>query len=272
MAVNYYIDKRQNKDGQSPWRISWTFRGERVMTTMGCTVMPQYWDQETQTVKEPVLDEGQLDATIINMRLNEIRRSILKIESIARASSLRTIYKDEMSGILNRLLNSGIEMEPIVRSVAYSWNVNYDAEEKKSETPKTAKEKLSELMDMILEGEIEEKYSTCTLFGGADVIVTDTHIEELYRPCTVVETSVENARAFSGLLYELRDNFCEYIPFERALFYTRIAMAANRYLQAGNDTKGLLLAAFAELSIHILACTDMEHLEKMERIRTIIAE
>lgn len=274
MAVNFYIDKRQNKDGKSPLRISWTFKGQRIMTTMGYTIKPDLWDSESQRVQElNDINEGQFDAFLINQRLIAIKSSLLRIERVVRTSSLRAIYKEEMTGIINRLLNCLIdEMDGVVTSVALSWNVNLDDKsESGSSANKTVNELLSELLDMILDGELEEKSESCDLFGGADVIITDTVIENPYPTDIIVLTDRRKAKALSGLMYELRDNFTNYIPTERSLFYTRMAKAANRYLESSNDTKGLLLSVFSDLAVYIVACNEVEHQAKLDKIREILS-
>ena len=274
MAVNFYIDKRLNKDGGSPLRISWTFKGQRVMTTMGYTVKPHLWDSELQKVQESNdINEGQFDAFLINQRLIAIRSSLMRIERVVRTSSLRPMYKEEMTTIVNRLLASLMdEMDGVVRSVALSWNVNLDEQPVfDSNANRTVNELLSELMDMILDGEIESKSSSCDLFGGASVIITDTPINNPHPADTIVLTNSTNARALSCLMYELRDRFAKYIPNERALFYTRLAKAANRYLESSDDTKGLLLSVYADLALYIIAWNDIEYQSKIDKIRDIIS-
>ena len=51
MSVRFTLEKRTNKLGECPIRLSWSFGGQRYQTTIGFSVMKTYWDEKNCLVK-----------------------------------------------------------------------------------------------------------------------------------------------------------------------------------------------------------------------------
>lgn len=51
MSVRFTLEKRTNKFGECPIRLSWSFGGQRYQTTMGFSIMETDWDEMKRRVK-----------------------------------------------------------------------------------------------------------------------------------------------------------------------------------------------------------------------------
>ena len=50
MPLKLYLDKRQNKHGESPIRVVWSFNGDRYQTTLGFSIPANAWDDAEKRV------------------------------------------------------------------------------------------------------------------------------------------------------------------------------------------------------------------------------
>ncbi|MFR9515104.1 MAG: Arm DNA-binding domain-containing protein, partial [Rikenellaceae bacterium] len=51
MATNYYLEKRTDKSGDAPIRVSISVQGARLVTSIGYNINPSKWDSNRQKVK-----------------------------------------------------------------------------------------------------------------------------------------------------------------------------------------------------------------------------
>ena len=77
MAVNFYIEKRLNKEGEAPIRCSISIQGQRLVTTTGSSINPEFWDSTVQRVLtshrgKPVVNSKGVTARQLNTKLKEI--------------------------------------------------------------------------------------------------------------------------------------------------------------------------------------------------------
>ena len=51
MAVRFYLDKRADKNGDNPIRVSISINGDRFVTSTGFSIAHDKWDIKKQRVK-----------------------------------------------------------------------------------------------------------------------------------------------------------------------------------------------------------------------------
>ena len=69
MAVNFYLDKRTDKKGDAPIRISITIKGARYITSTGHKIAPCKWDAVKQQVKKGCSNSAGVTYAVINSLL-----------------------------------------------------------------------------------------------------------------------------------------------------------------------------------------------------------
>jgi len=72
MAVNFYLDKRADKHGDCPIRVSISILGTRFVSSTGYKVAPAKWDQKKQQVKKGSTAGAGVIYSTINAALSKI--------------------------------------------------------------------------------------------------------------------------------------------------------------------------------------------------------
>ena len=72
MAVNFYLDKRADKHGDCPIRVSISIFGARFISSTGYKVAPTKWDQNKQQVKKGSTAGAGVTYSTINAALAKI--------------------------------------------------------------------------------------------------------------------------------------------------------------------------------------------------------
>lgn len=72
MAVNFYIDKRTDKNGDAPIRVSVAIRGARFVTSTGLKITPGKWDAPKQRVRKGCTNGHGITYNVINTELAKI--------------------------------------------------------------------------------------------------------------------------------------------------------------------------------------------------------
>lgn len=73
MAVNFYLDKRTDKKGDSPIRVSVSINGIRFLSSSGYKIAPDKWDTRKQQVKKGAASANGLTYMTINTILSKIK-------------------------------------------------------------------------------------------------------------------------------------------------------------------------------------------------------
>ncbi len=81
MSVRFYLDKRPDKNGDSPIRVSISINGDRFVTSTGFSILSDKWDTKKQKVKSKYSNAKGETATTINTRLKDIDTLFSKIET-----------------------------------------------------------------------------------------------------------------------------------------------------------------------------------------------
>ena len=91
--TSFYLDKRADKQGDCPIRVSARATGGRLLTSIGYSINPALWDSEAQQVrpgtkKAPNLNAKGVAATTINARIAAIKASFADLEAKPGAATL----------------------------------------------------------------------------------------------------------------------------------------------------------------------------------------
>lgn len=80
MSVRFTLEKRTNKFGECPIRLSWSFGGRRYQTTIGYSVMETDWDEKNNQVKPETKNQNGQSADDINFYIKRIGLVVSSIE------------------------------------------------------------------------------------------------------------------------------------------------------------------------------------------------
>lgn len=99
MAVNFYLEKRTDKNGDNPIRVSISIRGERLVTSTGYSIALAKWDATKREVKRGCTNGKGIPYNVINTHLKRVESFFMEYENRALlnddnnpAEDLRTAY------------------------------------------------------------------------------------------------------------------------------------------------------------------------------------
>ncbi len=121
MSVRFTLEKRTNKFGECPIRLSWSFGGHRYQTTIGYSVMVVDWDEKNSLVKPEMKNQNGESADDINFY---IKRIGLVVSSIERhfIGKEKAIDKDTMKQAIREALSKDIARpEDILERCLEGW-------------------------------------------------------------------------------------------------------------------------------------------------------
>lgn len=81
MGVNFYLAKRQRKDGDVTLRVSISVCGYRQSTSFALCVTPQNWNTQAQEMKKGTFNASGVSASVINARLAQIKAHFAEFET-----------------------------------------------------------------------------------------------------------------------------------------------------------------------------------------------
>lgn len=81
MAVNFYLNKRTDKLGDAPIRVSISVGGARLLTSVGYSINPLKWDGAKQKVKQGATNARGITYNVINGHLNNIIQQSIDFEN-----------------------------------------------------------------------------------------------------------------------------------------------------------------------------------------------
>ena len=104
MPIHFYLEKRLNKYQEAPIRVSWTFNGERFLTTLGFCVPQDAWDASTHRVTPKSYNHKNTPTTTINGYIDALTRAANRMEHTSQTNRVpltralvRNIIADVMS-------------------------------------------------------------------------------------------------------------------------------------------------------------------------------
>ncbi len=108
MPLKLYLDKRQNKYGEAPIRVVWSFNGDRYQTTMGFSIPPAAWDSRECRVTPAAYNHKNTASTAINAFIDSMKRAVNQLENYARTQNA-TLTKPLVKQVVADVMASGGE-------------------------------------------------------------------------------------------------------------------------------------------------------------------
>ena len=108
MPLRIYLDKRQNKRGEVPIRVVWSFNGDRYQTTMGFSIPPKAWDDQECRVTPAAYNHKNTASTTINAFIEAIEKAVNRLENYARVQNA-TLTKPIVKQVIADVLGAGGE-------------------------------------------------------------------------------------------------------------------------------------------------------------------
>lgn len=108
MSVSFTLEKRTNKFGECPIRISWSFMGERHQSTLGVSIKKEDWDEKNKMVKANSHNHNGKTADEINFLIKRISVDVMDIE-LACIENGYILGKDMMKQAINDAMSNDID-------------------------------------------------------------------------------------------------------------------------------------------------------------------
>lgn len=121
MSVRFTLEKRTNKFGECPIRLSWSFGGGRYQTTIGYSIMGTDWDEKNSLVKPEMKNHNGQSADDINFYIKRIGLVVTSIEQhfVGKEKALDT---DTMKHAISDALSKDIARpEDILERCLEGW-------------------------------------------------------------------------------------------------------------------------------------------------------
>lgn len=121
MSVRFTLEKRTNKFGECPIRLSWSFGGQRYQTTVGFSIMETDWDEKNSLVKPEMKNQNGQSADDINFYIKRISLVVTSIEQhfVGKEKALDT---DTMKHVISDALSKDIARpEDILERCLEGW-------------------------------------------------------------------------------------------------------------------------------------------------------
>ena len=114
MSVSFTLEKRTNLHDESPIRLSWSFMGERVQSTLGVSIKKEDWNEKSRLVKADAHNHNGQSADEINFLIKRISTVVMDVE-LACIENQYILGKDMMKqAISDALANDIARPEDIV--------------------------------------------------------------------------------------------------------------------------------------------------------------
>lgn len=107
MSVRFTLEKRTNKYGECPIRLSWSFGGQRYQTTLGFSIKNANWDEMTRRVKAGTHNYKGQTADDINFYIKRISLVVMGIEQHSDGNK-KALTKDRMKQAVSDVLSDAI--------------------------------------------------------------------------------------------------------------------------------------------------------------------
>ena len=107
MSVSFTLEKRTNKFGECPIRISWSFMGERVQSTLGVSIKKEDWNEKSRLVKADAHNHNGQSADEINFLIKRISTVVMDVE-LACIENQYILGKDMMKQAISDALSKDI--------------------------------------------------------------------------------------------------------------------------------------------------------------------
>ena len=126
--TGFYLEKRADKKGDCPIRVSARAAGGRLLTSIGYSINPKLWDSEAQQVKPgsktaPNYNAKGIPAAVINARITAISAAFAFLEAQPRGTTIDELQAalDTLTGKADRKAETAQPIKSIVLSYFDMW-------------------------------------------------------------------------------------------------------------------------------------------------------
>ena len=102
MAVNYFLDKRPNKEGELPIRVQINVKGAKMLSTFGISGDPAVWSGSRVPSPRNLPQPPGSSAQKINRRLNNIENHFLDWDNQLTRRPTKDEFKEQLDKALNK--------------------------------------------------------------------------------------------------------------------------------------------------------------------------
>ena len=112
----FYLDKRTDKRGDCPIRVSARTAGARLLTSIGYSIAPAKWDSASQQVKpgtekNPVTNAKGIPAATINARIAAIKAAFARLEATPGAATIEA-FQAELDALTGKAEKAAAKGRP----------------------------------------------------------------------------------------------------------------------------------------------------------------
>lgn len=107
MSVSFTLEKRTNSHDECPIRLSWSFMGERLQSTLGISIKKEDWDEKNKIVKANAHNHNGKTADEINFLIKRISVDVMDIE-LACIENGYILGKDMMKQAISDAMSNDI--------------------------------------------------------------------------------------------------------------------------------------------------------------------
>ena len=126
--TGFYLEKRADKKGDCPIRVSARAAGGRLLTSIGYSINPKLWDSEAQQVKpgtktNPTYNAKGIPATKINARITAISAAFAFLETQPGGATIEGLQAalDTLTGNADRKGSSAQPAKSVVLTYFDMW-------------------------------------------------------------------------------------------------------------------------------------------------------
>ncbi len=114
--TGFYLDKRTDKRGDCPIRVSARAAGGRLLTSIGYSIAPAKWDSASQQVKpgtekNPVTNAKGIPAATINARIAAIKAAFARLEATPGAATIEA-FQAELDALTGKAEKAAAKGRP----------------------------------------------------------------------------------------------------------------------------------------------------------------
>ena len=107
MSVSFTLEKRTNSHDECPIRLSWSFMGERLQSTLGVSIKKEDWDEKSKLVKADARNHNGQNTDEINFLIKRISVDVMDIE-LACIENGYILGKDMMKQAISDAISNDI--------------------------------------------------------------------------------------------------------------------------------------------------------------------
>ena len=208
--TGFYLDKRTDKRGDCPIRVSARAAGGRLLTSIGYSIAPAKWDSASQQVKpgtekNPVTNAKGIPAATINARIAAIKAAFARLEATPGAATIEA-FQAELDALTGKADKAAAKGRPaqLPKSVVITYFELFLREESaRSQWAPATLAKMRSFQNSL------EEYNSALTFADFNESGIDGYINHLRKQGheeTSIQKRYSNLKWF--LAWAIRKGYC----------------------------------------------------------------